>query len=287
MPKRDFTQWFDTFKETIADFKYYTNFKKVYRNVEEIKIQLHMLNSLIGSKNIESEFESLVKQYPETLKCIPILLAVRMDEIKAWTDGELKKFPFKNPTLSIDEYKLFMRETGLFDLLQNHIINNLYDYVTGVETGLDSNARKNRGGDAMEDVVESFIKKEGFARGVNYFKEMYNSEVSKMYDIDLSNITNNGKGEKRWDYVVKTENCIYLIEVNFYSGGGSKLNETARSYKAITSEVAAIKGAKFIWITDGQGWKSARKNLEETFDVLDNLYNINDLQNGVLKRVFV
>ena len=287
MPKRDFAEWLGTFKETIADFKYYTNFEKVYKNVEKIKIQLHMLNSLIGSKNIEEEFEKLVKQYPETLKCIPILLAVRLDEIKAWTNGELKRFPFKNPTLTIDEYKLFMRETGLFDLLQNHIINNLYDYVTGVETGLDSNARKNRGGDAMEDVVESFIKKEGFVRDVNYFKEMYNSEVSKMYGLDLSGITNGGKGEKKWDYVVKTDSCIYLIEVNFYSSGGSKLNETARSYKTITSEVKPIKGAKFVWITDGQGWLKAKKNLEETFDVLDDLYNINDLQNGALKRVFV
>ncbi len=287
MEKRNFDEWLETFCVKITDCRYYTDFGKVYRNVEHIKVELNILNSLIGSKNIEEDFEYIIGRYPETLKCIPILLAVREKEIEAWTDGKLKKYPFKKQALPIEDYKFFMRETGLFDLFQNHIINNLYDYVTGVETGLDSNARKNRVGDAMEDLVESFIKKEGFIKGVNYFKEKDNSEVSKMYGIDLSKLTNDGKGEKRWDYVVKTDSCIYLIEVNFYSSsGGSKLNETARSYKTITSAMASVNGARFVWITDGQGWKSAKHNLEETFDVLDDLYNINDLQNGVLKRIF-
>lgn len=287
MGKRDFDAWLCTFTETIADFRYYTNFKKVYRNVDRIKVELNILNSLIASKNIEEDFESLIKRYPEILKCIPILLAVRLDEIKAWTDGELKKYTFGRETLPIEDYKRFMRETGLFDLLENHIINNLCDYVTGVETGLDSNARKNRGGDAMENVVESFIRKEGFVKGINYFKEKNNSEVSKMYGIDLSNVTNGGEGEKRWNYVVKTDACVYLIEVNFYSSGGPKLNETARRYKTIASEVAEVKGARFVCIIDGEGWRRARNNLMETFDVLDDLYNINDLKNGVLKRVFL
>lgn len=121
MQKRDFDAWLGTFKETIADFRFYTNFEKVYRNVDQIKVELNILNSLIGAKNIEEDFETLITRYPETLKCIPILLAVRYDEIKAWTDGELKKYPFKRQALPIEDYKRFMRDTGLFDLLQNHI----------------------------------------------------------------------------------------------------------------------------------------------------------------------
>ena len=179
-----------------------------------------------------------------------------------------------------------MNKTGLFDLLSNHIINNLYDYVTGVETGLDSNGRKNRGGHQMEDLVESYIQKAGFKRDVNYFKEMYISEVSRKWKIDLSAVSNQGKMEKRWDFVVKTDNCIYLIETNFYGSGGSKLNETARSYKTIAAEMKNVKGAKFVWFTDGAGWKSAARNLEETFDILDDLYCINDMQNGIMKEVF-
>lgn len=286
MSKRDFHTWLSNFRYSIADFGYYIDFNKVYNNVESIKIELNILNSLISSKNIEADFENLIKKYPETLKCIPILLAVREYEIFAGENGDVKLYTFNKQINTIEDYKLFMRKTGLFDLLSNHIINNLYDYVTGVETGLDSNGRKNRGGHQMEDLVESYIQKAGFKRDVNYFKEMYVSEVSRKWNIDLSAVSNQGKMEKRWDFVVKTDNCIYLIETNFYGSGGSKLNETARSYKTIATEMKNVKGAKFVWFTDGAGWKSAARNLEETFDVLDDIYSIKDMQNGIMTEVF-
>ena len=287
MSKRDFHTWLSNFRYSIADFNYYIDFNKVYNNVESIKIELNILNSLIGSKNIEADFETLIKKYPETLKCIPILLAVREYEIFAGENGDVKLYTFNKQINTIEDYKLFMRKTGLFDLLSNHIINNLYDYVTGVETGLDSNGRKNRGGHQMEDLVESYIQKAGFNRNVNYFKEMYVSEVARKWNIDLSAVSNQGKMEKRWDFVVKTDNCIYLIETNFYGSGGSKLNETARSYKTIATEMKNVKGAKFVWFTDGAGWKSAARNLEETFDILDDIYSINDMQNGIMKDLFI
>ena len=286
MSKRDFHTWLSNFRYSIADFGYYIDFNKVYNNVESIKIELNILNSLIGSKNIETDFENLIKKYPETLKCIPILLAVREYEIFAGENGDVKLYTFNKQINTIEDYKLFMRKTDLFELLSNHIINNLYDYVTGVETGLDSNGRKNRGGHQMEDLVESYIQKAGFKRDVNYFKEMYVSEVSRKWNIDLSAVSNQGKMEKRWDFVVKTDNCIYLIETNFYGSGGSKLNETARSYKTIATEMKNVKGAKFVWFTDGAGWKSAARNLEETFDVLDDIFSINDMQNGIMKEIF-
>ena len=286
MTSRNFNTWLSSFRYSIADFSYYIDFTKVYKNVDSIKIELNILNSLIGSKNIESDFVNLISKYPETLKCIPILLAVREYEIFAGENGDVKLYTFNKQINTIEDYKLFMRKTGLFDLLSNHIINNLYDYVTGVETGLDSNGRKNRGGHQMEDLVESYIQKAGFKKDINYFKEMYVSEVSRKWNIDLSAVSNQGKMEKRWDFVVKTDNCIYLIETNFYGSGGSKLNETARSYKTIATEMKNVKGAKFVWFTDGAGWKSAARNLEETFDVLDDIYSINDMQNGIMKEIF-
>ncbi len=287
MSKRNFQTWLSSFRYSIADFSYYIDFSKVYKNVDSIKIELNILNSLIGSKSIESDFENLIAKYPETLKCIPILLAVREYEIFAGENGDVKLYTFDKQINTVEEYKLFMKKTGLFELLSNHIINNLYDYVTGVETGLDSNGRKNRGGHQMEDLVESYIQKAGFKRDVNYFKEMYVSEVSRKWNIDLSAVSNQGKMEKRWDFVVKTDNCIYLIETNFYGSGGSKLNETARSYKTIATEMKNVKGAKFVLFTDGAGWKSAARNLEETFDVLDDIYSINDMQNEIMKRIFI
>ena len=283
---RDFSKWISNFRPSIADFSYYTDFNKVYENVNSMKIELNILNSLIGSKNIELDFENLVSKYPEILKCIPILLAVREKEIYAGKQGNVDLYSFNSQKNTIDEYKTFLRETGLFDLLSNHIINNLFDYVTGVETGLDSNGRKNRGGHQMEDLVENYIKKAGFKKNINYFKEMYISEVSVKWNVDLSAVSNKGKMEKRWDFVIKTDNNIYLIETNFYGSGGSKLNETARSYKTIATEMKTVKGAKFVWFTDGAGWKSAARNLEETFDILEDIYSIHDMENGIMNEVF-
>ena len=289
---RDFNAWLSGFRDSIADYGYYIDFEKVHRNVDNIKVELNILNSLIGSKNIEADFENLMRKYPEVLKCIPLLLAVRANEIYCQDEngGHLFQFDFgkypPNSHAHYERYKYFMRETGLFDLLENHIVNNLVDYATGVETGLDSNGRKNRGGHLMEDLVESFIKKAGFVKGVNYFKEMYIHQITDKWNIDLSAISNQGKMEKRFDFVVKTPNMIYGIETNFYGSGGSKLNETARSYKTLALETDTINGFTFVWFTDGKGWTSARHNLEETFDVMEHVYNINDMENGIITEVF-
>ena len=285
--KRNFNEWLATFRSSIATYSYYVDFEKVYGNVDAIKVELNILNSLIGSKNIEVDFEKLLKDYPQILKCIPILLAVRGREIYAIDgDGEYL-FDFKKANCSVEEYKIFMRKTGLFTLISEHIINNLVDYVTGVEVGLDSNGRKNRGGHLMEDLVESYLKKSGLVRDVDYFKEMYISEIEEKWGIDLSNISNQGKTEKRFDFVVKKGNQIYGIETNFYTGIGSKLNETSRSYKNIALETRDIDSFTFVWFTDGEGWKSARHNLEETFDVMDDIYCITDMENGVIDTLFV
>lgn len=283
---RNFKEWLSTFRTCISDYCYYVDFDKVHNNVDDIKVELNILNSLVGSKNIEKDFEDIITKYPETLKCIPLLLAVRSNEISVTdADGEYN-FSFKKQNYSINDYKMFMRKTKLFDLLENHIVSNLVDYVTGVETGLDSNGRKNRGGHLMENLVEDYIQKAGFVKGQNYFKEMYIHEIEDKWNVNLSAISNQGKMEKRFDFVIKTGNQIYVIETNFYSSGGSKLNETARSYKTLAQEVATINGVTFIWFTDGCGWNSARNNLEETFDVLDTVYNIQDLEDGILENLF-
>lgn len=284
---RSFNSWLSSFRDSIADYGYYIDFDKVHRNVESVKIELNILNSLIGSNKIEDEFENLIMKYPDVLKCIPLLLAVRTNEICAIdNDGEFI-YDFKVQNLPVKQYKVFMRKTGLFDLIENHIINNLIDYVTGIETGLDSNGRKNRGGHLMEGLVESYIQKAGFVKDETYFKEMYLHQINDKWGIDLSEISNQGKMEKRFDYVIKTEKMIYGLETNFYTSSGSKLNETARSYKTLALETEKIDGFTFVWFTDGKGWKKSRHNLEETFDVMEHIYNINDLESGIIPKIIV
>jgi type II site-specific deoxyribonuclease len=286
--KRDFAEWLLTFTDSIANYRYYIDFETIYKNAEIYKIELNMLNALIGSKNIEKDFRDLVEKYPEVIKCIPTLLAVRQSEIFVLDDkGNKFEYSFKKMNYDVEQYIVFMRETGLFELLEKHLINNLYDYVLGVECGLNSNARKNRGGHLMEDAVEKFIQKAGFKKGETYFKEMYLQNIEEKWKLDMSFISNKNQSTKRFDFVIKTDKCIYGIETNFYASGGSKLNETARSYKMIEEESKKVFGFKFVWFTDGMGWISARNNLKETFDNMENIYNIADMNNGVMKKIFI
>lgn len=283
--KRNFNEWLSKFKTSISDYTYYVDFQKIYRNVDNVKVELNILNSLIGSKNIEEDFRNIILKYPETLECIPLLLAVRSNEIFVKDEINEYLFKFDKIVYSMDDYVKFMDQSGLFDLLQNHIINNLYDYVLGVEVGLDSNGRKSRGGHLMENLVEDYIVKAGFKKNETYFKEMYLSDIEKKWNLDLSAMSGNNVSTKRFDFVIKTEKQVYVIEANFYSTQGSKLNETARSYKMLSEEAKKIDGVTFIWFTDGAGWLRSKKNLEETFNVLDTIYNINDLENEILKSI--
>lgn len=284
---RDFAEWLLTFTDSISNYKYYIDFETIYKNAEIYKIELNMMNSLIGSKNIEKDFEDLVCRYPEVIKCIPTLLAVRQAEIIVLDDdGNKFEYNFEEMNYDVEQYEVFMKETGLFNLLENHIVNNLYDYVLGVECGLNSNARKNRGGHLMEDIVERFIQRAGLKKGETYFKEMYLQEIENKWKLDMSFISNQNQATKRFDFVVKTDNCIYGIETNFYASGGSKLNETARSYKMIGEEAKKVVGFDFVWFTDGMGWISARNNLKETFDSMGHIYNISDMKNGIMQEIF-
>ena len=282
---RNFNEWLSKFKTSISNYTYYVDFEKIYKNVDKVNVELNILNSLIGSKNIEEEFQNILIKYPETLECIPLLLAVRSREIFVKDEINEYLFKFDKMVYSMKDYIRFMRESGLFDLLQNHIINNLYDYVLGIEVGLDSNGRKNRGGHLMENLVESYIIKAGYKKDVNYFKEMYLKDIEKKWNLDLSAMSGNNVSTKRFDFVLKNDNQVYVIETNFYSSGGSKLNETARSYKMLAQESKKVEGVTFIWFTDGTGWNSARKNLEETFNELETMYNIDDLEHGILETL--
>lgn len=279
---RDFDFWLAQMRKSINTYSFYVDFDKVYANVDAMKIELNILNSLIGSQNVEKDIRFIFEKYPETLKCIPTLLAVRQNEIYAQDEEGSFSFNFSKPNYSIDEYIMFMRKTGLLNLISEHIVNNLVDYALGIETGLDSNGRKNRGGHQMENLVELYLKK----ANVEYYKEMYLTEVESKWNIDLSAISAEGTTTKRWDFVVKTHDKIYVIETNFYSAGGSKLNETSRSYKMIAEEAKTIPNFEFMWITDGGGWRSARRNLAETFNVMEHIYNITDMENGVFDKVF-
>ncbi len=285
--KRDFDEWLKSFKSNINGYDYYANFHKIIKNVELVKVELNILNSLIGSTDIESQFENIVQRYPETLKCIPLLLAVRSNEIPAQDKDGSFVYRFDRMNYSIDQYKQFCRKTGLFNLISNQIVHNLVDYALGVETGLDSNARKNRGGYQMEKLVESYLQQAGFIKEEDYLVESYLNDAILEWGIRLPGIDNADKARKRFDFIVHVDHRVYGIETNFYASSGSKLNETARSYKLLGQESLEIENFTFIWITDGFGWNSAKANLRETYNSLESIYNISDLEDGILSKLLV
>ena len=276
MKNRDFDKWLSTMNDSIATWKYYTDFEKVYKNAEKIKTEIYILNSLINSKNIREDFKKLLLEYPQVLKVIPLLIAKRTTDVIIINDTVQKYYyNFKKMNYSIDEYALFMENTGIFDLLSNHLIANLYDYILGVEVGLDTNTRKNRTGKSMETLVESYILQSGFVKEKNYFTQVSKNRLKEDFNIDLSNL--------KIDEIFKSSK---KEKSNFYTTQGSKLNETARSYKELALEFKDLDNIDFVWITDGKGWQTTKKNLQETFNILDDIYNINDMENGILTKLF-
>ena len=284
--KRDFDDWLNTFRDSISNYEFYVDFENVYNHTVPLKRELDLLNALVGEENIATKFKELIDKHPEVLKIIPILLAKREYSIFAMDEKTEIEYDFLKPNVTIDEYCYFMDKTGLFNLLSNKIISNLYDYVIGVEAGLNSNGRKNRGGHLMEELVEGHLENLGLKKGRDFEKEYNVTSIQNRFNIDLSEISNQGTTKKRFDFVVFLNNHIYAIETNFYTSQGSKLNETAGNYELIATKAQKIKNFTFIWITDGLGWRNAKNSLKQTFNVLETMYNINDLRNGKLKELF-
>lgn len=127
---------------------------------------------------------------------------------------------------------------------------------------------KNRGGHVMEHRIGELFDKYGIK---------YRSEVSSNEWKEVAEVL--GTDKKRFDFVVKSGNKVFLVEVNFYSSGGSKLNEVARSYSEIASRINSLEDFEFVWITDGIGWKSAKNKLQEAYHSIPRLYNLTSVEN--------
>lgn len=266
----EFTTFMSQLKETNQSLDFFCDFDKIHSNVNEIRLSLCMLNSLIGVVDMRSAVETIWERDRTAFNVMDILIAVRSEGRKKVLNSLGQCVTLDTLFESIDGVMEFLENTGLADVLQNRTITNLVDYVFGVETGLDSNARKNRSGHVMEKVVAEFFDD----NAIPYRTEVYSSEWSEITDAL-------GDDEKRFDFVIETEDKTYLIEVNFYSGGGSKLNEVARAYSDIAPKINAVDGFEFVWITDGIGWNFAKNKLQEAFNIIPSIYNLTSIQSFI------
>ena len=260
--------------ETNTNLAFYTDFRKCSANVNSIAIKLNTLNYLIGRTDIEQAIRDLWDNDPNVFSVLDILIAVRTNDKKMVLNNDGKSQYISKYFETVDGVITFIKQTGLEEIFLNRQIKNLVDYVFGVEVGLDTNARKNRSGHVMEELIANKFTK----FGIKFRQEVYSTEFPSIENVL-------GQDKKRFDFVVSTPNMVYGVETNFYGSSGSKLNETARSYKTITLETKDLTDFTFVWFTDGKGWNSARRNLEETFDVLEHIYNINDMENGIISKI--
>lgn len=257
-------------KETHFSLKDYVDFPKVTANVDAISIKLNQLNYLIGQEDMGAAVERLWDENPKVFSVLDILIAVRTKDKKKTIDEDGNVRLISDYFSSPKQVTEFLNATGLTEVFQKKQIKNLVDYVFGVEVGLDTNARKNRGGDLMENLVANILNKN---------KIQYEKEVD--YTVFPEIVKALGADKKRFDFVIRTKDKIYLIEANFYTSGGSKLNEVARSYSELAPKINAVPGFEFIWITDGIGWNDARNKLEESFAHIPSVYNLTNINNFI------
>lgn len=268
--KEDFETFMSQLKDTNATLAFYSDFKKIAKNVDDIAISLNMLNYLLGKKNLREAVEVLWERDPQVFDVMDILIATRKNDKKKFID-ESGDFRLVHSLFqSIDGVMEFLESTGLANIFRNSGIKDLVDYVFGVETGLDANARKNRSGEITESLVAGILSKAGIK---------YRAQVSSNKFARISEVL--GKDQKVFDFVIPTSVKTYLVEVNFYSGGGSKLNEVARSYTEIGPKVNSIEGYEFVWITDGIGWIAAKNKLEEAFYTISKIFNLTTLKDFI------
>lgn len=266
----NFQRFLSQLSETNATLDFFCDFDKITSKVAEIEISLNTLNYLIGKQDMRQAVETLWAYNSKVFNFMEILIAVRASDKKKVLIAANKAVTISSLFHDVDGVMMFMDGTGLTKLLQSGHIKDLTDYVFGVETGLDSNARKNRSGHIMENLIESLF----IDNNIPYEKEVYAREFSQI-SIAL------GRDEKRFDFVIRTPQTKYLIEVNFYSGGGSKLNEVARAYSEIAPKINAIDGYEFVWITDGVGWFSAKNKLQEAYNIIPKIYNLKTIESFI------
>ncbi len=250
-------------KETHFSLGDYVDFQKVEAHIESISMKLNQLNYLIGKEDMAAAVNRLWIENRNAFSVLGILIAVRQEDKKKVLDKNGNTCLIKDYLNSPELITEFLDSTGLTKILQSGQIKNLVDYVFGVEVGLDSNARKNRSGDIMENLVASIFKNSD----IEFKKEVYSKEFPEI-EAAL------GTDKKRFDFVIRTALKTYLIEVNYYSGSGSKLNEIARSYTDLCPKINAVSGYEFIWITDGIGWKNAKNKIEEALIHIPGVYNL-------------
>lgn len=291
-PDEAFDHFFHSLRPGLRLWDYFVDWEKVFLNTRTIESSLSRLNALLGREDFDTAFLQLVAEYPDVIQAIPFLVVrdgARTQEfsiiprvedlrIRNWT------FDFSQPATTPERRSLaleFVKKTGLDQIFRANGVTNLVDYMIGVEAGLSSNGRKNRSGTAMEQVVKNYLQELCARTHLRFISQGTPARIKEYFDFEVPV----DKAKRRYDFAVTDGTLLALLEVNFYSGGGSKLKATAGEYRGL-HQLLAKNGHRFVWVTDGLGWEKTKKPFREAFDAIDYVWNLEWLGRDLLLEVF-
>lgn len=288
-----FTYLTSTFHDNLREWGYFVNWNKAFDNTAAHLPLIDKWDVLVSAADFDESFRALLSSNPELAETIPLLLvrdgsgtsqfSIVTETVTAnWRLG-IRHFDFSRPALTEADVELaleFVKKTGLVRIFQNGGVCSVRDYLLGAEAGLDSNARKNRGGDAMSSVVSRILSEHTDEIGGEFASEMNSAAIKAKWGIVIDNL-NPGR---RFDFVVNARGKLLAIEVNAYGGGGSKLKATAGEYEGLQKEMRGTP-LTFAWITEGAGWKTARRPLRKAFGAIDYLLNLRLIEDGALREI--
>jgi hypothetical protein len=289
--KEGFDYLIETLRPSLKLWNYFVNWDKVFENTRALEIHLNLWNYLLGKQEFDTELDALLTQHPEIVAAIPALLVrdgKKTSVFEIIEDiGNISApdaiFDFSKPADTLEARQnalVFMKRSGLERLFRKGGVKNLVDYVLGVEAGLDSNGRKNRAGSSMEAVVEAYLASFSQQNGTEFIVQATAAAIKNKWGFNVPV----DKSERRFDFAISDGATLTIMEVNFYGGGGSKLKSTAGEYIGL-SEMLKASGFGFVWVTDGEGWKSTLLPLKAAYEKIDNVWNLDLLTKGCLNDV--
>jgi len=290
-PDEVFDYLMSTFHDNLREWDYFVNWSKAFANTGKISDLVDKWDRLIGVHNFNESFRTLLAEYPELSTTIPSLL-VRdgsgstrfsiVTENPHWREG-LRNFDFSQPAVSEGDVELaleFVSKSGLRQIFEDGGVSRVRDFLLGAEAGVDSNARKNRGGNAMTHIVTKVLEDHCNDGGFELAQEVSPEAIKNLWGVDLSSLNPN----RRFDFAMMRDRNVFVVEVNAYGGGGSKLKATAAEYVGLQEEIRKCP-ATFVWITEGAGWRSTRRPLRTAFDAIDHVLNLRLIEEGTLSEV--
>jgi type II restriction enzyme len=290
-PDEVFDYLVSTFHDNLREWDYFVNWSKAFANTGKISDLVDKWDRLIGVQNFNESFRTLLAEYPELSTTIPSLL-VRdgsgstrfsiVTENPHWREG-LRNFDFSQPAVSEGDVELaleFVSKSGLRQIFEDGGVSRVRDFLLGAEAGVDSNARKNRGGNAMTHIVTKVLEDHCNDGGFELAQEVSPEAIKNLWGVDLSSLNPN----RRFDFAMMRDRNVFVVEVNAYGGGGSKLKATAAEYVGLQEEIRNCP-ATFVWITEGAGWRSTRRPLRTAFDAIDHVLNLRLIEEGTLSEV--